>query len=335
MRNSIGKLIGGSLIGAAAGFFGPMLLMSANPLSGVVGAWLYAWAGIVPAGVFALVGLYTANLLGGGAVAAGFALSVLVPMVVALVCIRMQMSYKTCSRVSVFVQIGAVVVTLGAAWLYTRTDLVDLLMSNMEATFALLPYDMLNQLLNPNAAQTAGGIILGAQELQARLQAFLDSVGEVFKIGLPGMLLSNCLLAGILNVAAPVWVWARRGDERGIRRVPVSEWRLPESAAIGMPVCLVLGIILNYAGYPGGDSVNYAVQMVFQTLLQIQCMGAFSRLAKRAGSSRLMRGLLVFGALTFAAQIAVYLGAYSLYFGSQGLISTFIRNRNKNQEGDE
>jgi len=258
---------------------------------------------------------------------------VLLPAALAVSCIRRKMEYKKCMAASVIGQITASVVAVAAVWLSTHTDITDLLIGLMRSSFSSMPVDFLNQWFNPNALQ---GSVFSAEEIEKVLEEFITMLDTVFRIGLPGMLLSNGLLAGVLNVAVPVWVWARSGDERGIRRVPVSEWRLPESAAIGMPICIVLGIIMDYAGVQGGDAVSVAVQMLFRTMLQIQCMGAFSRLAKRSGASLLMRGVLVVGALTFASQVAVYLGAFSLYLGSQGLISTFIRNRtNNNQKGDE
>jgi len=332
LKHSIGKIIGGSLLGAIAGFFAPMTLLGANPAIGVAATWLYAWAGIVPAGVFAVTGMAVAHLLGGNILLAGYVLAVLVPAAAALAAIRLHKKYKTCMRISVFTQIGAVVLALGLAWGVLKTDLVDLLMSNMEMSFRLLPTEVLNAMFNVNSG--VGGM-LGRIELLGVLDSFLEYVEEVFKVGLAGMLLSNSILTGVLNVAVPVWVWARSGDERGIRRVPVSDWRVPESAAIGLPVCLLIGFILNQTGYPGGDAVYFAIQMVFQLFLQFQCMGVFSRYAKKSGGSMFMRALLVIGALTFASTIAVYIGAFSLYLGSQGLITTFIRNRKKNHGEDE
>lgn len=334
MKHSIGKIIGGSLIGAVAGFFAPMMLLGANPVVGVAMTWLYAWAGVIPAGVFVLVSMSVANLLGGmlGAdLMSGYALSVLLPAVASLIAIRRRMSYKACMRVSVFTQIGAVVLTLALAWATLRTDLVDLLVRYLEFSLRLMPKEFLNTMFNANAAS---GSVLGLVELQGFVTEFIAYVEEVFKIGLAGMLLSNCILTGVLNVAVPVWVWTRRGDARAIKRIPVSEWRVPESAAIGLPLCLAIGLVLEHTGYPGGDAVNFAVQMVFQLFLQFQCMGVFSRLAKKSGASMFMRGLLVIGAMTFASTIAVYIGAFSLYFGSKGLISSFIRNRRKNKEGE-
>ena len=332
LKHSIGKVIIGSVIGLFAGFFGLIMLMTANPMIGVAGAWLYAWAGPVPAGVFALSGLWISHFIGGGVGACSFALAVLVPLAAAIWCIRRKMAYKKCVAASVGVQGAAAVLALGLVWLSAGMDVVDLLIMRMREAFSMMPYEFLNNLLNPNALS---GSFFSAEQLAEALEEYITSLDTIFRIGLSGLLASNCLLTGILNVAVPVWVWARRGDEEmGIRRVPVSEWRVPESAAIGMPVCMIVGIVLEHMGYPGGDAINFAVQMLFQTMLQIQCMGAFSRLAKKSGASMLMRGFLVVGALTFASTIAVYLGAFSLYFGSKGLISTFIRNRRKNHEED-
>lgn len=332
MKNSIGKILGGSVIGAIAGFFAPMMLMGANPVVGVAAAWLYAWAGIVPAGVFAVTSMAAAHILGGEMMLAGYALAVLVPVAVALIAVRKHLDYKKCMRISVFVQVGAVVAALGIAWAMLQTDLVDLLLSNMEKSFSMLPNELLCAIFGVEPASLG---LFARKELMGMLDSFLADIAVVFKVGLAGMLLSNSILAGVLNVAVPVWIWARRGDEKGIRRVPVSEWRVPESAAIGMPLCLLIGYILNRTGYPGGDAAYFAVQMVFQLLLQLHCMGVFSRYAKKSGASMFMRALLVIGALTFASTIAVYIGAFSLYFGSKGLISTYLRNKKKNNHKED
>lgn len=343
-KNSIGKIIGGSVLALFLGLIGPLTLAAASPIVGVAATWLYAWAGIVPAAIFALVSSAITYMMGGSLLCGGYVLAVLVPACLALWAIHRKMDYKLCMRVSVFAQLGAVVLALCIAWLTLRADLVDLLMNGMMDWLKRFPSAMTDALLMTygNAglfgATTSGIDFAKGYILQSERILLIEQYGKLaadaYKIALAGMLLTSSVLTGILNVAVPAWIWARRADERGIRRLPVSEWYVPANAAIGLPVCALICYILAYTGYPGGEAAYYAVWELFKLILRLQCLGVFSRAAKKSGASRFMRGLLLLGAMTFAANLASIVGGFSLYLGSQGLITEWVRKRKKNQEGD-
>lgn len=338
-------MIGGSVLGLLAGLFAPLTLAFATPIIGVVGTILYAWAGLAPAVLFGLAGAMTSALLGGRVFVGVFAMAVLLPAGIAIWAIRKKMDYKKCMCVSVFAQTAAFLLALALVWLNVRGNLVDMLVEGLTETLRNLPSDYMDNMLmalagNSLFGQSASSVdlakgYLDAAEREVLIAEYGALIADTYKVGLAGMLLSGCVLTGVVNVAAPVWIWARRGDERGIRRLPMSEWRVDANAAIGLPICAVISYILARTGYPGGEAVWYAVWQLYLLILKFQCMGALSRMGKRGGASPFMRGAMLFMVWTMASGFASFAGAVSLYFGSKGLISESIRKKKKDQEGDQ
>lgn len=345
VKNSVGRTIGASILAAFLGMIAPVTLAWATPIIGVADTWLYAWAGVVPATVFAVCGATAAYFLGGGLLCGGYVLAVLVPAAAALWAIHKKLDYKQCMRISVFTQVGAVVLALGLVWLILRTNLVDLVIGGMVNWLKSFPSEMMDSLLMAYGSlglfgATTGGIdyakgFLLDSERILLIEQYGKMAADAFKIALAGMLLTSSVLTGVLNVAVPSWIWARRADERGIRRLPVSEWRVPAHAAIGLPVVALVCYILAYTGYPGGEAAYYAVWELFKLLLRFQCLGVISRIAKKNGMGKFLRGLLLFAAMTFASGLASLVGGFSLYLGSHGLITEWLRKRKKNREGDQ
>lgn len=342
---SVWKVIAGSFLALILGVIAPVSLAWATPMIGVAGTVLYAWAGFVPAALFALVGLLVSNLIGGSVFTGAFAVAVLCPAALAMWAVRKKLDYKTCMRVSVLGQVGAVVLALGLAWLAVRQNLVDLLVDGMTAMLGQSPTQWTDALLMSLGSMglfgaNASGVDIAKGYLSAAERAVLVSeygtfIADTYKIGLAGMLLGGSVFTGVLNVALPVWIWARRGDERGAGKMPVSEWRVPANAAIGLPVCTAISYVLVWAGYPGGEAVLYAVWELFLLLLKFQCAGALSRMAKRSGMGPFACGFLIVFSLTTASSPAAIIGAGSLYLGSKGLITGFLRKKMKDQEGDQ
>lgn len=342
-------MIGGSVLGLLAGLVAPLTLAFATPIIGAVGIILYAWAGLVPTVLFGLAGAITSSLLGGRVFVGMFAVAVLLPAGIAIWAVRKKMDYKKCMRVSVFVQTAAFLLALALVWLNVRGNLVDMLVEGLTETLRNLPPEYMSDYMDNMLMALAGNSLFGQSASSVDLaKGYLDAaerevliaeygalIADAYKVGLAGMILPGCVLTGVVSVAAPMWIWARRGDERGIRRLPMSEWRVDANAAIGLPVCAVISYILACTGYPGGEAVWYAVWQLYLLILKFQCMGALSRMGKRGGASPFMRGAMLFMVWTMASGFASFAGAVSLYFGSKGLISEFIRKKKKDQEGEQ
>ena len=70
-------------------------------------------------------------------------------------------------------------------------------------------------------------------------------------------------------------------------------------------------------------------------LFKLQALGSVSRLLKARGRSRGWRVAVLILLLTLAQDAACLIGAASLYFGTQGVISSYIRKKRKEHEEDE
>ncbi len=341
-KHSIGKFIGATLLALLAGVFAPISLSFATPVFGVIGTVLYAWAGFFPAFVYALVGVMMSFLLGGGVFAAGFALAILVPAGLALACIRRKVDFKKCMRVSVYAQTATIVLALGIAWLAIGRNLIDWWFEQVVAVLKLMPetffetFDTTLILLLEVGVfgPAASGVDVSTGVLSAADRLILiDEYGrlavDAYKIQLAGMILTGSMLTGVLNVALPVWIYARRGDERGIRRLPTSEWRVGYNAAIGLPICVAISYVLFRTGYPGGEAVWYAMWELFKLILRFQMLGAVSRAGKKNGASLVSRGVVMFIFMTTLTGPGSFLGGASLYLGSKGIVTEWMKKRQK------
>lgn len=344
-KQSIGKILAGSFLALLAGVCTPISIGLATPVLGVAGSFLYAWAGIVPAALFALTGLLTSYAIGGPVFLLVFCLSILLPAMVTMYWIHRTKGARVCLRVAVLAQAAGVLLSLLVAWLQVRMNLVDWWVETFIGVIKSMPQAFYTQfdtslllLMQMGAfGSAASGIDVASGVLTAadRL-TLIDEYGRLaaaaYKVQLPEMLMTGSLLTGVLHAAWPVWIWARRGDERGSCRLPLSEWRVSRNAAIGLPLCALISYVLVQTGYPGGEAVLGAVWGVYTLMLRFQLCGAFSRRGKKFGATMFRRGFLMAMFMTTLSGPGTILGAISLYFGSQGLISTWMRNRKKHEE---
>lgn len=309
----------------------------------VAAVWLYAWAGAIPSLAFSAVTVALCYLTGGGMFAGMSVIALVLPALIAIAAIKARKSYVVCMRISVVAQTGAILIALAFAWFMLRANLVDSLLAYFAERLKQFPSAMTDSLFllygqggafPQSGIDFAKGYLEDAERIRA-IDLYVSAVADGLKITLPALILTSGITTGILNVAVPVWIWSRRGDELAVRRVPMSDWRAPKNAAIGLPVCLAIAYILNRTGYPGGDSVYTAVYNIFLLLLELQALGALSRALKRRGMSRGGRVAMLILGITLARYATILIGAYSLYFGSQGVLSTAIRKRLKKHDKEE
>ncbi len=342
---SVGKIILATALALLAALVSPILLASSLSFLAVPVALvcLYAWAGSIPAAVYTLGSLAMFSFMGGNVFMWACFLALFLPAAVAVAAIRAHRSYIVCLRVSITAQIAGLLLGLLVAWLTFRADLVDVAMRYFSDRLKEMPSAMVDQLLTlygqlgrlpSTGIDFAKGYLTSAERVEA-IERFVAAATDGMKVTLPGLLLTSGTATGVINVAAPVWIWARRGDEKGIRRIPLSDWRMSRNSALGLPAAVIAAYILARAGVSGGDAVFFAAWYLLLLLFKLQALGSVSRLLKARGRSRGWRVAVLILLLTLAQDAACLIGAASLYFGTQGVISSYIRKKRKEHEEDE
>ncbi len=166
-------------------------------------------------------------------------------------------------------------------------------------------------------------------------QTIFTNVVDLFKESLKISLPSIMLTLSVLNVFPGVLLCAFLRTKRhlpGASYKPVSQWRMPARYTIGLLVLLLVGIILNFTGMSGAVVLNTVLGAVSLACL-VQYLASITDRLSRMPSGR--GGKIVFFiaiTLLMATAIPIY-GAFSLLFGTQGLVTGWLRaRRDKDQD---
>ena len=269
--HSPGKVIAASALGVLGG----MLQFIGLPLSMVcvtgtiIAPLLFAWAGLLPAGVFLGVSLGSlAALLGWSGAAIG-ALIFGVPSVAVIALMRARTPFFTRVKAAIGLQLGAMLALILILYVALGRSLVDVAM-DMFNSWANGLSPQLAQLMLQQFALTGTGTLMSVETAQQvlteglsqaetldMLHGIFDITGQALRLGLPAMLLSSGLVTGLIAAALPGYVCARRGDD--LDYVPLYKWFVPPRVTAGVLVCLVTAGILLAAQVDGAESVLSAV----------------------------------------------------------------------------
>ncbi len=343
---SVRSLIGACAAALVLAFISPAAL----PLSLIILAvpiiivLLYTWAGPAPALLYGLGTLAVTGFLFGIPACCAAMVAFVIPPAVTLSLIGGRKGYLKCMAASVLCQTVMLILALAVLWLSIRVNLVDALMDQLARFMKAFPSPVSDQLMiqfgQRGLFSTAAGALdftkgyLTNAERPLVIDMYCSILSEGLKAALPANILSSGIYTGILECALPYWIFARRGDLRGEGRIPVPEWRMPHNAAIGLPACMLAANIMYRSGLDSGYAAYLAVRQLFLILLDVQAVGAVNRLLKKSGSSRTRRMVLTVLLLLFAEFAMHIIGAVSLYIGSKGLLTEFIRKRTNNDNND-
>lgn len=348
-NNSVIKTVGVSLLALVLALLTPLTLVFSLQLLLIplILVWLYAWAGTVPAALYTAGTLFMCALTGGTGLAVLAAFALFVPPCLTIVMIRLRKSYDTCLKVSIISQTLALMLSVIILWMVTGRSAVDLFMDFFAERLREIPSAFTEQMFlvygqlglfagGANGIDFAKGYLTSQEYLQV-IDMFCATTGDGLKTLLPALILTNGITSGLIDVALPVWIYANRGDDLGSRRLPMSEWHVPRNAAIGLPVCLILSYIMYRTGMASGYAVFEAIKELCLLLLSIQGAGSLSRSLKRSGSSRAKRIILISLLLLFARLASYIIGFCSLYLGSQGIITSYLKKKvdNGNNNGED
>ena len=340
---SIIGLVGGALLSGSSALSLSMIFMTVPVLS----LTLLAWAGPIPAALClgsALVRVETS--LGAAAMLAAAVVFVIPVGVAWLLSSRRAPYFRSMVLVAVS-QLGALLLVVLYLNLRFRMSVVDLLLAKMTEAQQSLPAAAQNLILELFGSfgllteETVSQIASGTLDAAGREEAFqllYSRVEYLFKLTMPSILLTSSMLTGVLAVAIPTRIHVRYGDEPVYPHVSLHQWFIPSSTAVGLLVVLVTSYIIRASGVSGADSATVAIQSVVFMFFTLQGVAALDRMLRMRGWRRGSRA--VFLALftlfiNYPFRMVSVIGALSMLFGRQGLVTLWLKKRQEEKDKEE
>ncbi len=335
------RVVLGFIIALVLGFLSPYLAFV--PVVPVFVAFLYAYAGLVPAAACAAFTLGAfAISFGGTGMVMGLVAYVL-PAALIVRGIRARMPFFRQIVLAVASLVAGMVAALAIASFALGSDLLGGIANSMRDAFdsmtKLYPgfVDML-------AARTYG--IPGAPESftselfqngflsEAQRAGYIDAIladmQTALALTLPGYLLSMSALAGVLAVAWPGYVKRAEPETTEISYVPLARWYTPYGLSLGMLVTLGAAYLLFRQGVKGGDTLYMTIRAILGLVFMIQAAASIERRMQVFGARTWLRVLVILLVELLFADFAFYYGGASALIGSTGAVrQLMVRRANK------
>ena len=330
----------GVLAGAAQAFY--ISFFPVCVLGTVLAALLFSWGGFVPAALYLAASVGSVGWLFGAGMAGATALLTVFPAAVIIAMLWRRASFSARVKGAIGIQLAAFLALIVILYLQARRDLISVLIEFVNGWIESLPASLRLMLAQQFAltglitGDTAEKVIEGSLRTMEVLGALKEAIGiqgNLMRLRLPGLLLSSGLLTGVLAVALPDCVCARRGDE--IDYVAFSDWHMPRQATIGALVCLAATGVLLLFKVSGAEAVWNAIVIAGGTGCVVIGAAALDRRFKAGGRGKAFRVILIGLSIMFVQGLVMLIGVYSALLGSQGLISGFIRRKRDEHNGEE
>lgn len=343
-KRSLATVLISSLVALLSGA-GQVFYISFFPvcvLGTVLAALFFAWGGWLPAALYLAASVGGVGWLFGAGMAGAATLLVAAPSAVIIAMLWRRASFAARLKGAVGAQLAAFLALICILYFQAQRDLISVLVEFINGWIESLPASLrltlaqqfaLTGLITGDTAQKAVEGSLRTMEVLGALRESIEIQGNLLRLRLPGLLLSSGLLTGLLSVALPDCVCARRGDE--IDYVAFSDWHMPSQATIGVIVCLAAAGAMVLFKVSGAEAVWNAIVIAGSTLCVVIGASALDRRMKAAGRGKAFRVILIGLGVVFAQGLIMICGVYSALLGSQGLISGFIRRKKDDHNGEE
>ena len=343
-KRSLAAVLVSSLVGLLAGAaqvfyigFFPVCVLGT-----VLAALFFAWGGWLPAALYLATSLASVGWLFGAGIAGATALIVAVPSVVIIGMLWRRASFSMRLKGAIGVQLTTFLALICILYFMAQRDLISVLIELINNWIESLPASLrlvlaqqfaLSGIITGDAAQSVVEGSLSAAEVLTALRECIETQGNLLRLRLPGLLLSSGLLTGVLAVALPDCVCARRGDT--IDYVPFSDWHMPHQATVGALVCLAATGVLLLFKVNGAEAVWNALVIAGGAGCVVIGAAALDRRMKAVGRGKVFRAILIGLGVVFVQGLIMICGVYSALLGRQGLISGFIRRKKDEHNGEE
>lgn len=348
---TLGRLIGGILLGALIGVFSPYMLLIAPLvfLAPVLAARLYAFAGVWPVAVCCAVQIAVAYGTFGPALAAVMLLLMVLPLAATLWLLRPGGgSLADCLRVSVPVWMLCAALALAAAQWAVGMSLADYIASLFRSQLEALPNGMADMFLAVfygNEAPVSLNFLtynlgfLDPAERALSIASLTEALRNMLALQMTGWLLSAAALTAILCTAWPMRLLAREGTLEKKRWTPLSRWHLPGTLAVGAALGYVVAMVVSaVAPLSQAVSVCLAVMTLATLAFRVQAVASLERHLAAAKMRPGARAALIVLALVLSpfSELIVYYGMFSALFGpTHGVVTHYLaRRRRERGDGD-
>ena len=343
-KRSLAAVIVSSLVALLAGA-GQVFYISFFPacvLGTVLAALFFAWGGWLPAALYLAASVGGVGWLFGAGMAGAAALLVAAPSVAVIAMLWRRAPFAARLKGAVGAQLAAFLVLICILYFQAQRDLISVLIEFVNSWIESLPASLrlalaqqfaLTGLITGDTAQKAVEGSLRTMEVLGALKESIEIQGNLMRLRLPGLLLSSGLLTGVLAVALPDCICARRGD--AIDYVAFSDWHMPRQVTIGALVCLAAAGVMVLFKVSGAEAVWNAIIIAGGTLCVVIGAAVLDRCMKTAGRGKAFRVILIGLGVVFVQGLIMICGLYSALLGSQGLISGFIRRKRDEHDGEE
>ncbi|MGI6172538.1 MAG: DUF2232 domain-containing protein [Christensenellales bacterium] len=335
-KYGLGRILGASILAFVLALLSPLMTVALFRvfLPTVLVILLWAWAGFIPAGIFSVGIAAMANILG---TAYGGDGQLLMNVVAAVMILPAWGSIYILHRrppffkglfASVAVQCAFTALGVVVLWTATGKNVADLaadilvgFYKSQDAQMQQITFAMFRR--------------FGIAVTKDNISAFLDTIRLALRIALPTLLMTLSVSTGLLTYALPCRILVRRGEEPQVDIVHLSKWRLPKHMVLGIPAIFFASLLLGQMGVAAAGSTASVLFSLGRLMFAVQGIAAVDRAMKRAHLPDTRRTLMIVLLLAFTLDnVLPIAGIFSALFGSEGIISGFIKRRNKNRKDD-
>lgn len=324
------------------GFLAPYL--AAVPLVPVIIAFLYAYAGLIPAAACAAftLGAYTLSYGWMGALLG--LVAHIAPAALIVRGIRARIPFHRQIALAVASLAAGTVAALVIAYLALGSNLIGALAETMreamESMAKVYPgfVDMLaaRTYAIPGAPESIttevllNGFLTAAQRA-SYIDALLNDMQTALALALPGYLLSMSALAGVLAVAWAGYVKRKEPQTNDINYVPLARWYAPYRLSLGMLATLAIAYLLYAEQIEGGDTLYATIRAILGVVFMIQAAASIERRMQVFGARTWLRVVVILLIELLFGDLAMYYGGASAVIGSRGAVRQLMEKRAKKQ----
>jgi hypothetical protein len=337
-RRKASHAVAGFAVALVMGFMAPYL--AAVPLVPVIIAFLYAYAGLVPAaacGAFAL-GAYALSY-GSMGMLMGFVAHI-APAVLIVRGIRARIPFHRQIVLAVASLAAGTVAALVIAYAAVGSNIIGALAETMrealESMAKVYPgfVDVLaaRTYAIPAAPESItteillNGFLSAAQRANY-VDALLNDMQTTLALALPGYLLSMSVLAGVLAVAWPGYVKRGEPETNDINYVPLARWYTPYRFSLGMLATLAVAFLLYAQRVQGGDTLFTTIRTILSVVFMIQAASSIERRMQIFGARTWLRVVVILLIEILFGDLAIYYGGASALIGSCGAVKQLMEKR--------